>query len=278
MSGRHRIVVATNAFGMGVDKEDVRTIIHWEMPGTVEAYYQEIGRAGRDGKPSRAVLLFREGDRRTQEFFVRSSHPARRARPPHLGAAAGRGQPHGVHGRGDAGRRAAGRQRRARGEQLPDRAPPRGLPAPHLCERADRARLPDRAGGSRGGAGRARGGVRRCARRDGSGGAAPAAAGGQRAGDPPAPGPAGPGPVPGAGSGHRRAARPGGPASDPLGAGGAGGRRGAAAHGGAPPARRGGDEAPPRAGVRQDHEDDRLRPRPLPAPVPARVLRADAAV
>src|SRR6185436_1005338 len=75
MSGASRIVVATNAFGMGVDKDDVRTILHFDLPGTVEAYYQEIGRAGRDGAPSRVVLLFREGDRRTQEFFIRMSHP-----------------------------------------------------------------------------------------------------------------------------------------------------------------------------------------------------------
>lgn len=75
MSGDVRIVVATNAFGMGVDKANVRTIVHYDIPGTVEAYYQEIGRAGRDGQRSRVILLFREQDRRIQEFFIHLAHP-----------------------------------------------------------------------------------------------------------------------------------------------------------------------------------------------------------
>lgn len=75
MSGDSPVVVATNAFGMGVDKSNVRTIVHYDLPGTIEAYYQEIGRAGRDGERSRVVLLYREEDRRTQEFFVNLAHP-----------------------------------------------------------------------------------------------------------------------------------------------------------------------------------------------------------
>ncbi|MCB9744392.1 MAG: RecQ family ATP-dependent DNA helicase [Alphaproteobacteria bacterium] len=75
MAGRSKVVVATNAFGMGVDKEDVRVIVHWDIPGTVEAYYQEIGRAGRDGKPSRVALLYTRNDRRIQEFFIKMGHP-----------------------------------------------------------------------------------------------------------------------------------------------------------------------------------------------------------
>lgn len=75
MSGRVPVVVATNAFGMGVDKDDVRAIVHYDLPGSIEAYYQEIGRAGRDGKPAKAVLLYRQKDQDTQSFFIRSANP-----------------------------------------------------------------------------------------------------------------------------------------------------------------------------------------------------------
>ena len=64
------IAVATNAFGMGINKPDVRLIVHYNLPGTLEAYYQEAGRGGRDGLPGRCVLLFGYQDRYTQEFFI----------------------------------------------------------------------------------------------------------------------------------------------------------------------------------------------------------------
>ena len=72
---RSTVMVATNAFGMGIDKSNVSFVIHFQMPKSIEAYYQEAGRAGRDGSPAECLLLFRPGDMETARFLIESGTP-----------------------------------------------------------------------------------------------------------------------------------------------------------------------------------------------------------
>ncbi|GAC1417722.1 MAG: RecQ family ATP-dependent DNA helicase [Acidobacteriaceae bacterium] len=75
MAGVHKVMIATKAFGLGIDKPDIRFIFHYEFPDSLETYYQEAGRAGRDGKPATAVLLYRLEDKRIQSFFLSGRYP-----------------------------------------------------------------------------------------------------------------------------------------------------------------------------------------------------------
>ncbi|MDB5889583.1 MAG: recombinase RecQ [Polaromonas sp.] len=76
MAGTARVMVATNAFGLGIDKPDIRFVVHYQMPAGLDAYYQESGRAGRDGEKADCTLLFLRGDKSVQQFFMAGRYPA----------------------------------------------------------------------------------------------------------------------------------------------------------------------------------------------------------
>ena len=75
INNEYQVIVATNALGMGIDKSDLRYIIHFDVVGSITAYYQEVGRAGRDGLPARGILLFDEKDKKIQQHFIDSAQP-----------------------------------------------------------------------------------------------------------------------------------------------------------------------------------------------------------
>ena len=109
MTGDARVIVATNAFGMGIDKPDVRLVVHYNTPSTLEDYYQEAGRAGRDGGDADCALLHAYADRFTNEFLLEQAHPDRRTTEAvaQLLAMADRAAPGGVLLHGDLFRQAA---------------------------------------------------------------------------------------------------------------------------------------------------------------------------
>jgi ATP-dependent DNA helicase RecQ len=77
INDEYKVIAATNALGMGIDKSNIRYIIHFDIPGSITAYYQEVGRAGRDGKPAQGILLFDPQDKKIQQYFIDASQPSK---------------------------------------------------------------------------------------------------------------------------------------------------------------------------------------------------------